>query len=79
MKYSLGALITFFAFVSIGQLNQVDAKGKKQGEWGKLYEGSRVFEYKGQFVNDKPVGKFTYYYPSSKVKAIIKHDENSTR
>ncbi len=79
MKYSLGALITFFAFVSMGQLNQLDAKGKKQGDWGKLYEGSRVFEYKGQFVNDKPVGKFTYYYPSSKVKAIIQHDENSTR
>lgn len=79
MRYSLVTLIAFFAFVTVGQINQVDAKGKKQGEWGKLYEGSKVFEYTGQFKNDKPIGKFTYYYPSSKVKAVIKHDENSTR
>ncbi len=79
MKYSLLTLIVFFAFVTWGQINQVDAKGKKQGEWAKLYEGSKVFEYTGQFKDDKPVGKFTYYYPSSKVKAVIKHDENSDR
>lgn len=79
MKYSLVALIGLIAFFSAGQLNQTDAKGKKQGEWGKLYEGTKVFEYKGQFKDDKPVGKFTYFYPSSKVKAVIKHDDNSNR
>ena len=80
MKCSLLALIiSFFCFSIFAQLNQVDAKGKKQGEWGKLYDGTKVFLYKGQFVNDKPVGKFTYYYPSSKVKAVIKHDPNSNR
>lgn len=79
MKHSVVIWMVFVVFASLGQLNQVDAKGKKQGEWGKLYEGSRVFEYKGQFKDDKPIGKFTYYYPSSKVKAVIKHDDNSTR
>lgn len=79
MKYSLTALITFFIFLTFGQINQVDAKGKKQGEWGKLYDGTKVFQYKGQFKDDKPVGKFTYYYPSSKVKAFIKHEENTNR
>lgn len=79
MKYSLTALVAFCVFFTFGQINQVDAKGKKQGEWGKLYEGTKVFQYKGQFKNDKPVGKFTYFYPSSKVKAVIKHEENTNR
>jgi antitoxin component YwqK of YwqJK toxin-antitoxin module len=60
-------------------VNKVDSQGRKQGKWQKTYPGSRVFMYKGQFKNDKPVGKFTYFYKDTKVKAIIKHDENSTR
>ena len=61
------------------QVNKTDANGKKQGEWMKTYPNSRAFEYKGQFKDDKPVGTFTYFYPSTKVKAIVKHDPNSTR
>jgi antitoxin component YwqK of YwqJK toxin-antitoxin module len=56
------------------QVNQVDSKGRKQGQWEKVYPGTRVYMYRGQFENDKPVGKFTYYYKSSKVKAIINHN-----
>lgn len=70
------ALITEVAFA---QVNQVDAKGRKQGAWQKTYPNIRAYEYKGQFKDDKPVGTFTYYYPSTKVKAIVKHDENSNR
>lgn len=79
MKYSFTILLIFVTSLVIAQLNQVDSKGRKQGEWGKLYEGTKVFQYKGQFKDDKPVGKFTYYYESSKVKAVIKHDDNSNR
>lgn len=61
------------------QVNQVDSKGRKQGPWQKKYEGINVLQYKGTFKDDKPVGTFTYYYKSSKVKAIIKHDANSDR
>ena len=61
------------------QMNVTDAKGKKQGPWQKTYPKSVALEYKGQFKDDKPVGTFYYYYPSTKLKAIIKHDENSTR
>src|SRR5690606_18796086 len=39
----------------------------------------RAFEYKGQFKDDKPVGTFTYYYPSTTVKAAIKHEEKTGR
>jgi antitoxin component YwqK of YwqJK toxin-antitoxin module len=61
------------------QKNQVDTKGRKQGAWEKNYPNSKAFEYKGQFKDDKPVGTFTYYYPSTKVKAIIKHDDKTGR
>jgi hypothetical protein len=46
----------FFGFVSMAQLNQTDAKGRKQGEWAKTYPKSRVYQYKGQFKDDKPIG-----------------------
>lgn len=74
-------LFYFFLIVtslSFGQ-NKTDAHGKKQGPWEKKYPKSSVAQYKGQFKDDKPIGTFTYYYPSSKIQAIIKHDANSTR
>lgn len=73
------SLLTSFGFTSIAQINQVDSKGRKQGEWVKTYDDSDALRYKGQFVDDKPVGKFVYYYPNNKVRSIIKHDENSNR
>ncbi len=60
-------------------VNRVDANGKKQGPWQKTYEKSRAFEYKGQFKDDKPVGTFTYFYPSTKTKAVIVHNEKTGR
>ena len=71
--------ISFLSFSFYAQKNVTDANGRKQGEWVKYYDNSRVPKYVGQFKNDKPVGKFTYYYPSSKIKAIIIHEENSPR
>jgi len=59
--------------------NVTDSKGKKQGVWSKIYPGTKVYEYKGQFKDDKPVGTFTYYYKSSKVKAVIKHGTGTNR
>jgi antitoxin component YwqK of YwqJK toxin-antitoxin module len=72
-------LILGFSFGLSAQVNQVDAKGRKQGEWVKYYESSKVPQYIGQFKDDKPVGKFTYYYPNNKIKAIVIHDEKSGR
>lgn len=81
MKYFLLQILILIAFADFSQSqeNKVDSKGRKQGEWVKFHKSSRVPQYKGQFKDDKPVGKFTYYYPSNKVKAIIIHDENSPR
>lgn len=79
MKLKLLIFLCFSALFSFGQVNQVDSKGRKQGPWQKKYDNSHVLRYKGQFKDGKPVGTFTYYYPSNKVMAIIKHQEGSTR
>lgn len=57
-----------FAFA---QYNKVDAAGKKQGEWRKAHEGSTTYRYVGTFKDDKPIGKFVYYYATGDVEAVI--------
>ena len=74
MRNSLLIFVLFVTNVAFGQVNQLDAQGRKQGQWEKTYPESIVFQYRGQFKNDKPIGKFTYFYESSKVKAIINHN-----
>jgi len=78
MKRVIVLLLTFYS-ASLFAQNVTDAKGKKQGIWSKTYPGTKVYQYKGQFKDDKPVGTFTYFYPTTKVKAIIKHDAGSNR
>lgn len=51
-------------------INKVDASGRKQGVW-KVYDEEHNLKYTGEFINGKPVGIFTYYYPDSQVKAIV--------
>jgi antitoxin component YwqK of YwqJK toxin-antitoxin module len=81
MKSFLAVLVAFFLLGGLyaQPVNRVDANGKKQGPWEKTYPKSRAFEYKGQFKDDKPVGTFRYYYPSTKVKAVVVHDEKTGR
>ncbi len=71
-------VLSSFSLLAQG-VNKTDANGKKQGVWQKLYPNSRIFQYKGQFKDGKPVGKFTYYYEGGGVKAVIQHAENSPR
>lgn len=78
MKHFLLLLFLVFSTCSFGQ-NKVDTQGRKQGPWEKKHPKSNVAQYKGQFKDGKPVGTFTYFYPSNKIQAIIKHDLNSTR
>ncbi len=59
--------------------NLTDAKGLKQGEWSKVYPGSTVYQYKGQFKNNIPTGTFTYYYETGKTKAIVIHGDKALR
>ena len=77
-KYLFFLIISLFS-LSVTAQNRIDENGKKQGPWKKTYPRSIAVQYEGQFKDDKPVGTFKYYYPSRKIQAIIKHDENSNR
>jgi antitoxin component YwqK of YwqJK toxin-antitoxin module len=55
--------------------NKTDAAGKKQGHWIKLDENKKKI-YDGNFVNNIPDGKFTYYYPTGEVKAVSFFSKN---
>ena len=74
MRFSLLFIFTIVGLAGTAQVNQVDSQGRKQGKWEKVYEGTRVYMYRGEFKDDKPVGKFVYFYKSSKTKAIINHN-----
>lgn len=47
-----------------------DAQGRKQGYWKKT-DGKGKLVYEGLFKDDKPVGRFKYYYPFDSVRAIM--------
>lgn len=70
-----------FSLISIAASaqNLTDSKGLKQGTWSKTFPNSRIYQYKGQFKDNKPVGTFTYYYITNTVKAVIKHGANAAR
>jgi antitoxin component YwqK of YwqJK toxin-antitoxin module len=57
--------------VSIYAQTQTDASGKKQGYWKKIDDKTKKLVYEGLFKDDKPQGKFKYYYPFDSIKAIM--------
>ena len=68
--WALLVAMTGFSQVHRDTLNQIDAKGRKQGNWMKR-DNQEILIYTGTFIDDKPTGKFVYYYPkSNKIKAI---------
>lgn len=81
MKKSVLAIILLLSATSfvVAQTNQVDSKGRKQGEWIKYYPKSKHVEYKGSFVDDKPDGVFYYYFYDGSVKMVAKHDSKTLR
>lgn len=68
MKYL--TLSCFVLFLSGVYGQTTDAGGKKQGYWKKKDDKNHLL-YEGEFKDDKPVGKFKYYYPNDSVRAIM--------
>ncbi len=65
-----------FAFAClINNAQTTDASGKKQGYWKKVDEKTKKLLYEGTFKDDKPVGKFKYYYANDSVQAIMNFRE----
>ena len=54
--------------------NKKDSQGRKQGVWEKYYPDAKTLIYSGQFKDDIPYGEFKYYYPSGKIKSIVRHE-----
>lgn len=71
MRIIFAFLFITASLIGFGQINQVDANGKKQGVWKKAYDNSGVYKFVGQFKDDKPYGKFVYYYETGEVEAVI--------
>ena len=60
--YVLFLLLSFASIINAQNApNKTDAAGKKQGHWIKLDDNKKKI-YEGDFVDDYPVGKFTYFY-----------------
>ena len=66
-------ILLIFPFFCFSQTNTIDKKGLKQGVWAKYYPDNKTPIYTGQFLDNKPIGEFRYFFPSGKVKAIIQH------
>jgi len=65
----IGCLIFSKGFYAQDTINHVDPQGRKQGFWRKKdKDGFRVYE--GQFRDDTPYGKFTYFYQNGKIRTI---------
>ena len=53
------------------QKNQLNKKNQKIGEWVGIHEETNTIRYKGNFVDDKPVGLFTYYAKEGHISAKV--------
>lgn len=62
-------LLCQVSFSAGQEINKLDDKGKKQGPWQKTDETGKI-KYKGQFQDNLPVGRFEYFFPNGKTKAI---------
>ena len=55
--------------------NKTDEQGKKQGEWSKTYENGKT-RYRGTFKDDKPTGKFYYWYATGEPQTVLTYSVN---
>jgi len=69
MKKNL-LLLFILQVILITAQSVTDSKGKKQGYWKKKDDKDKII-YEGAFKDDKPVGRFKYYYPNDSIRAII--------
>jgi antitoxin component YwqK of YwqJK toxin-antitoxin module len=66
---SLAFLLSFFTLLAQPAINQMDAKGKKQGKWLRK-DAKGILLYEGTFKDDKPTGEFKYYYDTGELKTV---------
>lgn len=74
----LTLIAAFLSFAVYAQeFNKMDEQGRKQGPFKKYFESEKdkIF-YEGQFRDDKPFGRFTYYHKNGSIKSYMDYSEN---
>ncbi len=56
--------------------NVTDAKGFKQGKWQKKGEKGNIV-YEGNFMDNRPVGEFKYYYEEGMLESVVNYLDNA--
>jgi antitoxin component YwqK of YwqJK toxin-antitoxin module len=74
-KYIFVLVGCLFA-TSLWSINEVDKKGRKQGEWIKKYDNGVVM-YKGEFKDDMPIGEFRRFYETGTLHSVQNHKDNN--
>mgnify|MGYP003309605133 CR=1 FL=1 len=74
-KYIFVLVGCLFA-TSLWSINEVDKKGRKQGEWIKKYDNGVVI-YKGEFKDDMPIGEFRRFYETGTLHSVQNHKDNN--
>ncbi len=75
MKLQILTILLSFSILLV-RAQTTDASGKKQGYWKKKDEKTNKLIYEGEFKDDKPVGKFKYYYANDSLQAIMNFRDN---
>ena len=47
----------------------------KIGKWQKTYITTKKVKFKGEYLNDIPIGKHVYYYPNGQIKKEGKYKD----
>ena len=58
-------------------INYTDILGNKQGKWIKYYSDNKV-RYTGFFIDDKPLGVFTYYHLNGQKKSVLNYKKDGS-
>jgi antitoxin component YwqK of YwqJK toxin-antitoxin module len=59
--------------------NLRDAKGKKHGQWIRVYKDQpSTLYYRGQFTSGIPIGKFEFYSTDGSLSSVVDHVKDST-
>jgi antitoxin component YwqK of YwqJK toxin-antitoxin module len=61
----------------LGQTNETDKEGRKQGYWEKKHPDGKI-HYKGQFKDGIPFGKFKYYDKEGTISSILEYQSSDT-
>ncbi len=72
-------LLIAFASPAIAQINETDAKGRKQGKWIQYWPGNKFKRFEGRFKDDKPEGKFRYFFKDGALKAVMIFETGGVR